>query len=114
MAGFRDDGDEFLSSAKGGVFSNRRSITSFAMKMVYHKVTSSYPCFLSSKQRYNQFHRKASMGRLKQRYEDDFKMDVSRMGMKDVNWIEVAEDKIQHRALVLGVLNEFSNKRGIS
>jgi hypothetical protein len=41
-------------------------------------------------------------------------MDVSRMGMKDVNWIEVAQDRFQHRALVLGMLNELNNKRGIS
>jgi hypothetical protein len=41
-------------------------------------------------------------------------MDVNRMGMKDVNWTEVAHDTIQHRALALGVLNEFSNKTGIT
>jgi hypothetical protein len=37
------------------------------------------------------------MGRLKHRYENNIKMDVSRMDMNDVNWIEVPQNRISHR-----------------
>jgi hypothetical protein len=92
QAGFRH---EFSGSTKGGIFS-----MSFGTKMLNHRDTSSCRCFPPSKRRYNHFHRNL------QRYEDNIKM-----GVRDVNWIQVAQDIIQHSALVLGVLNEFNSMR---
>lgn len=78
--------------------------------MVHQEATFSYPCFLSSERTY-QFHRKASKGRLTCRYEDNIKIGVIRMDMKDVNWIEVTRDRISHKALALGALNNFNKRK---
>jgi hypothetical protein len=45
------------------------------------------------------------LGRLRRRWEDNIKMDLSEIGFGDVNWIHLAQDKDRWRALVNTVMN---------
>jgi hypothetical protein len=48
--------------------------------------------------------RKRPLGR-RRRWVDDFKMDLRKMGLGDMDWIDLAHDTNQWRALVNTVIN---------
>jgi hypothetical protein len=48
---------------------------------------------------------KRSLGRLRHRWEDNIKMDLRKKGIDGVNWIQMAQDRVQWRALVNTVMN---------
>jgi hypothetical protein len=43
--------------------------------------------------------------RLRHRWEDNIKMDLREIGIDGVNWIQLAQDRIQWRAFVNMVMN---------
>jgi hypothetical protein len=45
------------------------------------------------------------LGRPRQRWEDNIKMDLREIGFWDVNWINLAQDRDRWRALVNTVMN---------
>jgi hypothetical protein len=45
---------------------------------------------------------KGPLGRPRQRWVDNIKMDLREIGLDGVDWIDLAEDRNQRRALVLG------------
>jgi hypothetical protein len=48
---------------------------------------------------------KRPLGRPRHRWEDNIKMDVREIGIDGVNWIQLAQDKVQWRASVNTVMN---------
>jgi hypothetical protein len=48
---------------------------------------------------------KRPLGRPKRRRDDNIEMDLKEIGLNDVNWIHVAQDRGQWRALVNTVMN---------
>jgi hypothetical protein len=48
---------------------------------------------------------KRLLGRPRRRWEDNIKLDLSEIGIDGVNWIRLAQDKIQWRAFLNTVLN---------
>jgi hypothetical protein len=48
---------------------------------------------------------KRSLGRPRHRWVDNIKMDLREMGWDDMDWIELAQDRDQWRALVNTVMN---------
>jgi hypothetical protein len=48
---------------------------------------------------------KRPLGRLKRRWEDNIRMDLMEVGWKDVDWIHIAEDRDQWRAVVNNLMN---------
>jgi hypothetical protein len=48
---------------------------------------------------------KRPLGRLRCRWEDNIKIDVKETGWEDVDWIHLAQDTDQWRALVNAVMN---------
>jgi hypothetical protein len=53
---------------------------------------------------------KRPMGRLRRRWEDNFKMDLQEVGCEVMDWIELAEDRNRWRALVNAVMNLWFHK----
>jgi hypothetical protein len=49
--------------------------------------------------------RKRQLGRPRRRREDNIKMDLSEIGWNGIDWIELAQDRDQWRALVNTVMN---------
>jgi hypothetical protein len=47
---------------------------------------------------------KRPLGRPRRRREDGIRMDLSVIGWESVDWIRLAQDRIQWRAVVSGVL----------
>jgi hypothetical protein len=45
------------------------------------------------------------LGRPRRRWEDNIKMDLSEIGLGDVDWIHWAQDRDRRRALVNTVMN---------
>jgi hypothetical protein len=59
--------------------------------------------------------RKESLGRKRRRWVDKIKMDLREIGWGDMNWIDLAKDRNQWRALVNAVMNfGFHKILGIS
>jgi hypothetical protein len=48
---------------------------------------------------------KRPMGRPRRRWEDNIKLDLREMGIYGMNWIHVAQDKVQWQAFVNTVMN---------
>jgi hypothetical protein len=48
---------------------------------------------------------KRLLGRPRCRWENNIKMDLQEVGFRDVDWIELAEDRDRWRALVNVVMN---------
>jgi hypothetical protein len=48
---------------------------------------------------------KRSLGRPRRRWVDNIKMDIREIGWDDMNWIDLAQDTDQWRALVNTVMN---------
>jgi hypothetical protein len=48
---------------------------------------------------------KCPLGRLRKKWEDNIKTDLREIGSEDGRWMELAQDHVQWRALVLAVLN---------
>jgi hypothetical protein len=48
---------------------------------------------------------KRPLGRPRSRWEDNIKMDLRGIGIDGVNWIQLAQDRVQWRACVNTVLN---------
>jgi hypothetical protein len=48
---------------------------------------------------------KRSLGRPRRRWVDNIKMDLTEIGWDGVDWIELAQDRDQWRALVNTVMN---------
>jgi len=50
-----------------------------------------------------------SLGRPRSRWKDNFKMDLQEVGWGGMNWIDLAQDRDNWRALVNGIINlQFS------
>jgi hypothetical protein len=49
--------------------------------------------------------RKRPLGRPRRRWVDDIRMDLGEVGLGDVDWIGLAQDRNRWRALVNAVLN---------
>jgi hypothetical protein len=43
---------------------------------------------------------KRPLGRLMRRWEDNIKLDLREIGIDGVNWIQLAQDRVQWRAFV--------------
>jgi hypothetical protein len=48
---------------------------------------------------------KRPLGRPRHRWEDNIKMDLHEVGCRDMDWIELAQDRDRWRALVNTVMN---------
>jgi hypothetical protein len=48
---------------------------------------------------------KRTLGRPRHRWEDNIKMDVRGIGIDGVNWIQLAQDRVQWQAFVSTVMN---------
>jgi hypothetical protein len=48
---------------------------------------------------------KTPLGRPRRRWEDNIKMDLREVGIDGVNWIQLAQDRVQWRACVNTVMN---------
>jgi hypothetical protein len=48
---------------------------------------------------------KRSLRRLRCRWEDNIKMDLGEIGINGMNWIRLAQDRVQCRAFVNTVIN---------
>jgi hypothetical protein len=48
---------------------------------------------------------KRPLGRPRHRWEDNIKMDLREIGINGVNWIQLAQDRVQWRAFVKTVVN---------
>jgi hypothetical protein len=48
---------------------------------------------------------KRPLGRPRRRWEDNIKMDLREIGVDEVNWIQLAQDRVQWRAFVNTVMN---------
>jgi hypothetical protein len=49
--------------------------------------------------------RRRSLGRSRRRLEDNIRIDLRKIGWDDVDWMHLAQDRFQWRALVNKVLN---------
>jgi hypothetical protein len=49
--------------------------------------------------------REGTLGRHRCRWEDNIKMEVREIGIDGVNWIQLAQDRVQWRAFVSMVMN---------
>jgi hypothetical protein len=49
--------------------------------------------------------RKRPLGRLRRRWVDNIKIDLREIGCDDVDWMDLAQDRDQWRALVNTVMN---------
>jgi hypothetical protein len=45
------------------------------------------------------------LGKPRRRWEDNIRMDLREMGWSDMDWIDLAEDRDQRRALVSTAMN---------
>jgi hypothetical protein len=50
-------------------------------------------------------HGKRAIGRQRHKWEDNIKIYLKEIGFEDVDWIHLAHDKVQSRALVNTVMN---------
>jgi hypothetical protein len=48
---------------------------------------------------------KRPLGRSRHRWEDNIKMDLRETGINGVNWIQLAQDRVQWQACVNTVMN---------
>jgi hypothetical protein len=48
---------------------------------------------------------KRPLGRPRRRWEDNIKLDVREIGINGMNWIQLAQDRVQWRAFVNTVMN---------
>jgi hypothetical protein len=48
---------------------------------------------------------KRPLGRPRRRWMDNIEMDIGEVGWRDVNWIDLAQDRNRWRTLVNSVLN---------
>jgi hypothetical protein len=48
---------------------------------------------------------KRPLGRPRYRWEDNIEMDLGEIGIDGVNWIRLAQDRVQRRAFVYTVMN---------
>jgi hypothetical protein len=48
---------------------------------------------------------KRPLGRPRRRWEDNIKIDLTEIGIDGVNWIQLAQDRVQWRAFVNTVMN---------
>jgi hypothetical protein len=48
---------------------------------------------------------KRLMGRPRRRWEDNIKMELMEIGIDGVNWIRLAQDRVQWRVIVNTVMN---------
>jgi len=48
---------------------------------------------------------KKPLGRLKRRWEDNIKMDLTEISIDGANWIHLVQDRVQWRAFVNMVMN---------
>jgi hypothetical protein len=48
---------------------------------------------------------KRSLGKSRRRWVDNIKMDLGEIGWDDRDWIDLAQDRVQWRALVNTVMN---------
>jgi hypothetical protein len=48
---------------------------------------------------------KRPMGRPRHRWEDNIKLDLREIGIDGVNWIQLAQDRVQWQAFVNTVMN---------
>jgi hypothetical protein len=48
---------------------------------------------------------KRPLGRLRRRWEDNIMVDLQEVGCRDMDWIELAQDRDRWRALVKAVIN---------
>jgi hypothetical protein len=48
---------------------------------------------------------KRLLGRLRHRWEDNIKMDLREIGIDGLNWIQLAQDRVQWQAFVNTVMN---------
>jgi hypothetical protein len=48
---------------------------------------------------------KRPLGRSRHRWEDNIKLDLRKMGIDGVNWIQLAQDRVQWRAFVDTAMN---------
>ena len=48
---------------------------------------------------------KRSLGRPRRRWEDNIKMDLEGVGCWDMEWIELAQDRVRRRVLMNAVMN---------
>jgi hypothetical protein len=48
---------------------------------------------------------KRPLGRPRRRWEDNIKMDLRKIGIDEVNWIQLAQDRVRWRAFVSTVMN---------
>jgi hypothetical protein len=49
--------------------------------------------------------RKRPLGRPRRRWEDNIKIDLQELGCRDMDWIEVVQDRDRWWALVTAVMN---------
>jgi len=49
-------------------------------------------------------HGRLPLGRLEMRW-DNIKIGLGKIGCDDMRWMEIAQDRVQTRTLVIGVLN---------
>jgi hypothetical protein len=48
---------------------------------------------------------KRPLGRPRRRWEDNIKMDLRKIGIDEVNWIHLVQDRVQWRAFVNTLMN---------
>jgi hypothetical protein len=48
---------------------------------------------------------KRPLGRLRRRWVDDIKLDLREIGWTGMDWIDLAEDRVQRRAIVNRIIN---------
>jgi hypothetical protein len=54
---------------------------------------------------WNRYRRKEPLGRPRRRWVDNIKMDLREIGWDSMDWIDLAQDRDQWRALVNAVMN---------
>jgi hypothetical protein len=54
---------------------------------------------------------KRSLGRLRRRWEDNIKLNLSERGIDGANWIQLAQDRVQWRVFVNTVMNLWVPQR---
>jgi hypothetical protein len=48
---------------------------------------------------------KSPLGRLRHRWEDNIKMDLQKVGMRGIDWIDLAQDRDWWQAIVNAIIN---------